>query len=274
MKGALLALLLALVVLSAGGTAVNADTSASNAQQQRALIEQIRAQLGSNLADAMAAQQQLRESLQANAAQQQELRVKIAEIQAKIDALDVQIAEAQRKEALLARRIEAERVQLRQLARSIYVAPTSVLVMLGESRSLSDLLTRISDLGMAGSRASELKRSLAGDLTKLQEERQREEDARVEQVKQREQLDAQVAQLKALQAQQEKSMADLDTKIAETQYELAVLNRQSAQLSQQIADMLQQQQNEIIAAAMQSVWTQMQLWSQSCLLYTSPSPRD
>ncbi len=263
MKGALLALLLALVVLSAGGTAVNADTSASNAQQQRALIEQIRAQLGSNLADAMAAQQQLRESLQANAAQQQELRVKIAEIQAKIDALDVQIAEAQRKEALLARRIDAERVQLRQLARSIYVAPTSVLVMLGESRSLSDLLTRISDLGMAGSRASELKRSLADDLTKLQEERQREEDARAEQVKQREQLDAQVAQLKALQAQQEKSMADLDTKIAETQYELAVLNRQSAQLSQQIADMLQQQQNEIIAAAMQSVWTQMQLWSQS-----------
>lgn len=263
MKGALLALLLALVVLSAGGTAVNADTSASNAQQQRALIDQIRAQLGSNLADAMAAQQQLRESLQANAAQQQELRVKIGEVQAKIEALDAQIADAQRQEAILTRRIDAERAQIRQLARSIYVAPTSVLVMLGESRSLSDLLTRISDLGMAGSRASELKRSLANDLTKLQEERKREQDARGEQVKQREQLNAQVAQLQALQAQQEKAVADLDTKIAETQYELAVLNRQSAQLSQQIADMLQQQQNEIIAAAMQSVWTQMQLWSQS-----------
>lgn len=261
MKGALVALVLALLMLSAAETGVNADTT--SAQQQQALIDQIRAQLGSNLADAMAAQQQLRQSLAENAAQQQDVRAKIAEVQAKIDALDVQIAEAQRMEAFLGRRIDSERAQIRQLARSIYVAPTSVLVMLGESRSLSDLLTRISDLGVAGSRASDLKRSLASDLSKQEEERHREEEARAEQVKQRAQLDAQFAQLRALQAQQEKSVADLDTKIAETRYELAILNRQSAQLSQAIADMLQQQQNEIIAAAMQSVWTQVQLWSQS-----------
>jgi murein DD-endopeptidase MepM/ murein hydrolase activator NlpD len=260
MRGALLALLVALVVTSAGQSEVIADTSA---QQQQAVIDQIRAQLGSNLADAMAAQQQLRQSLAENAAQQQDVRAKIAEAQAKIDALEMQIADAQRQEAILSRRIDGKRAQLRQLARSIYVAPTSVLVMLGESQSLSDLLTRISDLGVAGSRATELKRSLSKDLTEMQAERQREEDARAEQVKQREQLESQFAQLRNLQAQQEKSVADLDTKIAETRYELAMLNRQSAQLSQAIADMLQQQQNEIIAAAMQSVWTQVQLWSQS-----------
>lgn len=261
MKGALVALVLALLMLSTAQTGVNADTT--SAQQQQALIDQIRAQLGSNLADAMAAQQQLRQSLAENAAQQQDVRAKIAEVQAKIDALDVQIAEARWMEAFLGRRIDSERAQIRKLARSIYVAPTSVLVMLGESRSLSDLLTRISDLGVAGSRASDLKRSLASDLTKQEKERHREEDARAEQVKQRAQLDAQFAQLRALQAQQEKSVTDLDTKIAETRYELAMLNRQSAQLSQAIADMLQQQQNEIIAAAMQTVWTQVQLWSQS-----------
>lgn len=262
MKGALLALLLALVVLSAGSTGVTADTT-SNAQQQQALINQIRAQLGSNLADAMAAQQQLRQSIADNAAQQLDVRNKIADAQSKIDVLDMQIAEAQRREAILARRIDGERAQLRQLARSIYVAPTSVLVMLGESRSLSDLLTRISDLGVAGTRASELKKSLSNDLTELQAERAKEEAARAEQVKQREQLESQFAKLRTLQAQQERSMADLENQIAETRYEIAQLNRQSAQLSQQIADMLQQQQNEIIAAAMQTVWTQMQLWSQS-----------
>jgi murein DD-endopeptidase MepM/ murein hydrolase activator NlpD len=262
MKGALLALLAALVVLSAGSTGVTADT-ASNAQQQRAVIEQIRAQLGSNLADAMAAQQQLRQSLQDNAIRQQELRAKIDEVQAKITALDVQIADSQRREAFLAKRIEAERAQLRQLARSIYVSPTSALVMLGESQSLSDLLTRISDLGVAGSRASEIKVQLAKDLTEQQAQRKKQEDARAEQVKQREQLDSQFAQLQKLQAEQQKSMDDLDVKIGQTRYLIAQLNRQSAQLSQQIADMLQQQQNEIIAAAMQSVWTQMQLWSQS-----------
>ena len=41
------------------------------------------------------------------------------------------------------------------------------------------------------------------------------------------------------------------------------LSRQSTQLAQQVADMLTQQQNAIIAAAMQSVWTQVQLWTQS-----------
>ena len=262
MKAALLALLTALVVLSAGNSGVTADTT-SYAQQQQAVIDQVRAQLGSNLADAMAAQQQLRQSLQDNAARQQELRTKIDAVQAKITALDEQIAESQRREAFLAKRIEAERAQLRQLAWSIYVSPTSALVLLGESQSLSDLLTRISDLGVAGARASELKTSLANDLTEQQKVRKQEEDARAEQVKQREQLDSQFAQLQKLQAEQQKSMDDLDFKIAQTRYLIAQLNRQSAQLSQQIADMLQQQQNEIIAAAMQSVWTQMQLWSQS-----------
>jgi murein DD-endopeptidase MepM/ murein hydrolase activator NlpD len=262
MKAALLALVLALLVLSAGRSGVSADAP-SDAQQQKAVIDQIRAQLGSNLADAMAAQQQLRQSLQDNAAQQNDLKGKIADVQAKITALDEQIAEAQRREAILARRIDAERAQLHQLARAIYVAPTSVLVMLGESQSLTDLLTRISDLGVAGSRSAELKRALTDDLTELQGQRKREQDARDEQVKQREQLDSQLAQLQSLEAQQEKAIADLDEKISQTRYEIARLNVQSAQLAQQITDMLQQQQDAIIAAAMQSVWTQMQLWSQS-----------
>jgi murein DD-endopeptidase MepM/ murein hydrolase activator NlpD len=262
MRQALVALLLALVVLSAGREGVTADT-ASNAQQQKAVIDQVRAQLGSNLADAMAAQQQLRQSLQDNAVQQQDVRGKIADVQSKIDALEVQIADAQRREAILARRIESERAQLRQIARGIYVAPTSVLVMLGQSQSLSDLLTRVSDLGIAGSRASELKRSLSNDLTELQAERKKEQDAREEQVKQREQLDSQLAQLRSLQAQQEKSVEELDIKIGQTRWQLAQLNLQSSKLSQQIADMLQEQQNAIIAEAMQAVWTQVQLWSQA-----------
>src|SRR5207249_6117847 len=51
--------------------------------------------------------------------------------------------------------------------------------------------------------------------------------------------------------------------IAETRQELARRNRQSTQLSQALADMLQQQQDAIIAAAMQAVWAQLQLWLQS-----------
>jgi murein DD-endopeptidase MepM/ murein hydrolase activator NlpD len=260
-KAGLVALVVALLMLGAA-SGVSADAT-SDAQAQKAVIDQIRAQLGSNLADAIAAQQQLKQSLQENAAQQADLQVKIADVQSKIADLELQIANAQRLEALLALRIDSERAQLRQLARAIYQQPGSVLVALAQAQSLSDLLTRVADLNVAGARASELKYSLAHDLNEVQVQRQKEQDARDEQVKQREQLDLQLAQLRDLQAKQEKSMADLQSKIAETQNEMYLLSRQSTQLAQQVVDMLTQQQNAIIAAAMQSVWTQVQLWSQS-----------
>lgn len=261
MKALLVALVLALLMLGAA-SGVSADAT-SDAQAQKALIDQIRAQLGSNLADAIAAQQQLKQSLLDNAAQQADLQGKIADVQAKIADLDMQIADAQRREAMLVLRIDTERAQLRQLARAIYQQPGSVLVALAQAQSLSDLLTRVADLNVAGARASELKYSLAHDLNEVQVQRQKEQDARVEQVKQRALLDSQLAKLQDLQAQQEKSMADLQNKIAQTQNEMIVLSRQSTQLAQQVVDLLTQQQNAIIAAAMQSVWTQVQLWSQS-----------
>jgi murein DD-endopeptidase MepM/ murein hydrolase activator NlpD len=262
-KQAIIALALALLVLGGDRLGASADASPTDPQQQLSVIDQIRAQLGSNLADAMAAQQQLEQSLQTNAAQQRALQAKIDSVQARINQLDAEIAEAQRREALLTQRIDAERAQLTQVARAIYESPTSPLVSLAESSSLSDLLSRIADLNVAGERASTLKESLKNDLADLQAERQAEEAARKEQIAQRAELDSEMAQLKSLQAQEESSVAQLQQKIAETRSELVRLNYQSAALAQQVTDMLQQQQDAIIAAAMQAVWTQMQLWSQS-----------
>jgi murein DD-endopeptidase MepM/ murein hydrolase activator NlpD len=272
-KFVLAALAVALLVLGADRAAVTADTNPNDPQQQIAVIDQIRAQLGSNLADAMAAQQQLKKSLEDNAAQQQDLRTKITAAEEKIAALDSEIQDAQRRETDLALRIDTERAQLRELARAIYVAPSSVLVILGEAQSLSDLLTRISDLNVAGSRASELKSSLASDLTSLQGQRKREQDARDQQVTQRDKLDAELAQLVVLEKAQQKSMAELQTKINQTRYEMALLAWQSTKLAQEVTNMLQQQQDAIIAAAMQSVWTQVQLWSQLNNVGTIPTSR-
>ena len=263
MRGGLIALVLALLVLGADRLPATAEGSPSDPAQQQAIIDEVRAQLGSNLADALAAQQQLQQSLQDNAAQQRVLQGKISAAEAKIADLDLQIADAKRREAILARRIEVKRAQLRQLARAVYSAPESALVVLAESESLSDLLTRIADLNVAGARAAEIKDSLKRDLAALQLEREKEEAARAEQIKLRDQLGSDLSQLKSLQAQQETSLAQLEVKIAQTRTELARLNTQSAQLAQQVTQMLQQQQDAIIAAAMQSVWTQLQLWVQS-----------
>ncbi len=263
MRRLLLAFVLVLMALAGGQSAASAGGSTPDPVQEQAVIDQARSQLGSNLADALAAQDQLRQSLADNAAQQQTVQGQIADVEAKIAELDAEIAAARQREAFLALRIDAERAQLTQLARAIYVAPTSVLVVLGEARSLSDLLSRVADLNVAGARASDVKRSLALDLVEQQVQRKHEQDARAAQVIQQDQLDQELAQLKDLQAQQEKSMADLDTKIAETRYELWRLNTQSAQLAQEITDMLTQQEDALIAAAMQAVWTQVQLWTQS-----------
>lgn len=263
MRRLLLAFVFLLMALAGGQGAALASGPSPDPLQEQAVIDQARSQLGSNLADALAAQDQLKQSLADNSAQQQTVQGQIADVEAKIAVLDAEIAAAQQREAFLALRIDAERAQLTQLARAIYVAPTSVLLVLGEARSLSDLLSRVADLNVAGARASEVKRSLAMDLAEQQRQRKQEQDARAAQVIQQDQLDLELAQLKDLQAQQEKSMADLDTKIAQTRYELGRLNTQSAQLAQQITDMLTQQEDALIAAAMQAVWTQVQLWTQS-----------
>ncbi|TMD75584.1 MAG: hypothetical protein E6I82_04830, partial [Chloroflexi bacterium] len=124
-------------------------------------------------------------------------------------------------------------------------------------------MTRISDLNVAGAQAAEIKESLKQDLEAQQKEREKQEAARVEQVKLRDQLNSDLSQLKTLQAQQEASLDQLQSKIDETRAELVRLNYQSAQLAQAVTQMLQEQQDAIIAAAMQSVWTQLQLWVQS-----------
>ena len=263
MRPVLIAAAVALMLVTADRGAVFADGSPSDPQQQLALVNQIRAQLGSNLADALAAQQQLQQSLEANAAQQAQVQQQIAEANERIAELDRDVAEAQRREAALAQRVENERAQMRQLARAVYQSPGSVLVVLAQSQSLSDLFTRIADLNVAGSRASDLKASLNGNLQELQIEVRKEQAARDKQLTERDKLNAELSQLRALQAQQEKSAADLQVKIDQTRYELSRLNRQSTQLAQAVADMLQQQQDAIIAAAMQSVWAQLQLWLQS-----------
>ncbi len=263
MRVAVLAAAVAFVALGAVQSTAFADSTQPDPQQQLQMIDQIRQQLGSNLADAVAAQQQLRQSLQQNAAQQQDVQGKIADATAKISDLEDQIVLSRQREAELSQRIDNERAQLHQLARAIYVSPSSALLTLAESRSLGDLFARISELDVAGSRATELKAALDRNLTDLMNERLKEQAARDQEVDQRNQLNAALAQLQQLQQQEQQSMADLQTKIEQTQYELAVLSHQSTQLAQQVTTMLQQQQDAIIASAMQAVWTQLQLWLQS-----------
>ncbi len=243
---------------------VAADTSSDLAQarQQQQLIDAVRSQLGNNLADALAAQDQLQKSLQENQKQQQAIQARIDAADARIAELDSQVRQLMGQIDETEQRIETERQQLRSLARALYVEPASVLVMLASAQDLSDLITRMTDLASAGTRARSLRLSLDRDLDRLDKQEAKVQAARAEQVTLRAQLGDSLAELQQLRAQQEESRRKLQAKIDQTRAEIGFLSSQSAQVAQQITDLLQQQQDAIIGAAMQQVWDQVKVWQQ------------
>jgi hypothetical protein len=98
------------------------------------------------------------------------------------------------------RRIATERSELRSLARVMYAEPTSFPLLLAESHSLGEAITRWSDLSMAGHRAAALKGSLTVDGRRLEQLRAQIKASRANQQGQIEQLNAQFRQLQALAA--------------------------------------------------------------------------
>jgi len=268
-------LVLAFGVIGLSVQPAAADTAGdlAQAQQRAALMMQVRSQLGSNLADALAAQDQLSKSLLDNQAHQQATQEKIDAANAKIADLDVEIARLDAEVARTDHKIEVERAQLKSLARALYVQPGSLVVTLAESQNLSDMITRISDLNSAGSRARSLKSQLIQDMAIQIGDRAKQQAARDQQVSLREQAAKDLDALVALQKQQEDSKAKLQHKIEQTRYELAVIQSQSTQLAAQITQLLQDQQDAIIAAAMAQVWDQVRIYEgQNPLLSIGTSP--
>ena len=253
-----------MVLLALGSSGAHADTATDlqQAQQQQQLIDAVRAKLNGNLADALAAQDQLTKSLKQNAEQQQQVQQRIDASNARLATLNDQVAKLQAEIDTTNNRVGTERTQLRSLARAIYVQPGSVLVMLAESHDLNDLLSRIQGLNSAAARANAVKQALDRDSTRLEGLRDKQEIARDQETAVRDQEAADLQALQELRRQQEDSKNKLQTKIDQTKAELSKLNGQSADLAQQITDLLEKQQDEIIAAAMQQVWDQAKLAAQ------------
>jgi murein DD-endopeptidase MepM/ murein hydrolase activator NlpD len=252
---ALVVLLLLPAATPASAAAVPADLAA--AQARAAVIESVRAQLGSQLATALQTADRVAQAMRDNSFQQEVLRGSIADSDAKILALEDEISKLDIDMENVKTRIRGEKAQISSLARAIYAQPSSVLLLLVESPSLGDMITRVNDLRSAGSRAQALKTKMKLDLAQIDADLKKQQDAQAEQVKLREQKVADLARLQDLQAKQEKAQADLAQQIGATRYELSRINYQSATVAQQIADILQQQESDIIAAAESSVWSQV-----------------
>jgi murein DD-endopeptidase MepM/ murein hydrolase activator NlpD len=256
LRAAVAALVLLLLVPAATPVGAASPSDLAAAQARAAVIESVRNQLGSQLATALQTSDRVSQALRDNASQQEVLKASIAESDAKIGALEDEISKLDVDMEKANARIRVEKAQIGSIARTIYAQPSSVLLLMVESKSLGDMITRVNDLRSAGSRAQTLKSRLKVDLAQIETDLKKQQAARDEQVKLRDQKTADLAKLEDLQAKQEKSQADLAQQIAATRYELSQINYQSGALAQQIADILQQQEEDIIAAAESSVWNQ------------------
>ena len=145
---------IALLLLPAA-TPASADAASdlAAAQARAQLIESVRYQLGSQLATALQTQDRVVQALRDNAAQQSVLQDSIATSDANIAVLEDEVAKLTVEVETTQSRIRSEKAQITALARAIYAQPSSVLLLLVESTSVGDMITRVNDLRAAGSRA-------------------------------------------------------------------------------------------------------------------------
>ena len=225
------------------------------------LIDQARQQIGSGVADTLAAAQHLADALTVNAFDQTQVQQQVDAAQARIDALTQEIQRLDDDIAATQRRIDDERAQIAVMARELYQAPDSLLIRLVQAGSIRDMVTQTSDLTAAALRADFLRRKLSDDLARLkQDEAQRTKDRdEVQQLSV--QLSDALFQFSDIAGQMQRTAADLQTAIQDGQDALTRVGQQSADLAQRLASMLQQRQQELIATVEQQVWKQAQLWA-------------
>ena len=232
-------------------------------------VQQAQQQLGADLANALAQEQQVTAAVLLNAAEQQRLVADIETSQARIDDLDRQISELDAKITDKTQRVEDEKAQLAVLVKALYAQPSSLLVLVTQSSGLDDLLTRRSSLIEAGNRAHEAKILLQADLIGLQGLRDSVQADREAEQANADRLQAELTQLQDMQSEAEALDAQLLSLIADLRSRLAAVGGGSPELAARILAGLDSAQLAALTLASQQVWAQVQLWLQ---LHQLPAP--
>jgi murein DD-endopeptidase MepM/ murein hydrolase activator NlpD len=225
------------------------------------VIDLARQQLGSGVADSLAAVQRLSEAIGQSTTQQSQVQQRIDASQARIDALDQQIQKDNDDVAATQQRVEGERAQIGILARALYQEPDALLLRLLRAGSLRDMVTQTSDMAVAALRADALKQKLADDLTRLQQDSADRQKAHDDQAQVQTQLNAALTQFQDLQLQLQGSSDQLQSLIDESQTTLDGFSQQTAAAVRQATSMLLQRHQQLIATAENQVWQQAQLWA-------------
>jgi murein DD-endopeptidase MepM/ murein hydrolase activator NlpD len=237
--------------------------------QQQAQLNEIRAQLGGQLAAGVEAERQLRRSLDANAEQQAQLRDRIASTRARAAQLTSEVAALDAVIAELQRRIDRDQAQLRRLARVVYQTPEPLLLRLLQAGGLRQMIMQAADTAAVAGQARKLHERLTDDKARQLDARSRKQSDLDEQTALARRLDGDLNALVDLERQQRDTEAQLSRKISAVRSELTRLDAQSVELARRTSDELAREQDAIIARAVQQAWIQLALWLQTNSL--SPS---
>lgn len=103
--------------------------------------------------------------------QTQDVKQQLAAASAQVTALDLQASAIEQSATDTQQRIDRERAQINLLARALYAQPDSIVGILLSAPSMSDAVTRISDLTSASDRAVATEYALDKDLSRLGQQR-------------------------------------------------------------------------------------------------------
>jgi murein DD-endopeptidase MepM/ murein hydrolase activator NlpD len=187
----------------------------------------------------------------------------VSEAESQIQALDDQITVLDDQVAKTQDLIERDRAEAADLALSLYFMPDSLLMSIVRAGSFKDLLTAASDNIVAGARAQATERRLADEIKQLKLAEAAATAAREEKVRVEEGLQAHIDRLAELQTSQEDLAQRIADQLDEIRAELQLVGGQSSDLAQQIQAMLDSQQAVIYQAAIEQIWTQLQVWRES-----------
>jgi murein DD-endopeptidase MepM/ murein hydrolase activator NlpD len=249
------ALLLALLPAPAAADTAS-DLAAEKARQEQ--LDQVRTQLGDQIATSLAASEELAKALQTNREQSEAMTGQLAAADAELAALEAREADLDASIVKTQAELDREKLHLRALARYLYTQPDALLVSLASSDSLGDLLTRVADVQSAGERVAIVKRRIESDADQLAGARKEVAANLDRQAALRAELAGRLDKLKEVAKAEEESQAKLADQVAKARDELARLDAQSSDLARQIAALLDQQQAQAVAAAMNAVWAQVQ----------------
>ena len=253
------------------GATPNPQASAAAALCQRqADLQQISSQIGQQVAQGLAAERALQQSIDENGRQQSALQADMAGAQTRAAAITVEIGQVDLSIAALEQRIHRNQLELGRLARVLYFTPTPLIVRLLRAGSLRAMLTQAADTAAVSGQARALRSQLLADQARLNQERAQKQAALDEQVSLTRRLAADIAALAVLRSQQQDTARQLAVRIAALKSELAAVNAQSTALAKQISAELGREQQALIARSVEEAWAQLSLWLQSHQVAATP----